>query len=176
MLTLTVPLTSAAEGTPYAGVYATVLLIPRASVVKLLERERNASRIICRINDAGEIHSGLMADGRGDYFITVSKEVRQRFDLEIGELVTLTIAPDDSDYGIALPAEAAELWTMDPEAREIFHTLAPGHQRNLLYQIDKLKRPESRAKKTVQIHDYLKEVNGQLDYREFNAWIKDAKR
>ncbi len=171
-LTLTVPLTHAAEGTPYAGVYSTVFLIPRSVVAELPEREHNASRVICRINDAGEIHSGLMADGQGGYFIMVSKAVRRRFALEIGDQVTLSITPDDSDYGIPLPAEAAELWEIDPEARAIFHTLSPGHQRNLLYQIDKLKRPESRAKKAVQIHEYLKHTGGKLDYREFNAWIK----
>ncbi len=176
MPTLIAPLTSAAEDTPYAGVYATVFLIPGAAVADLLARKHNGNRIICRIDDIGNIHSGLMADGRGDYFIIISQEVRKRFDLEIGKEVRLTITPDDSDYGMPLPAEAAELWEMDPEARMVFHTLSPGHQRNLLYQIDKLKRPESRAKKTVQIHDYLKEVNGQLDYRELNAWIKAANR
>ena len=71
-----------------------------------------------------------------------------------------------------VPEEVTELWNLDPEARRVFHVLTPGHQRNLLYQIDKLKRPESRAKRTVQFHEYLKAVNGQLDYRALNAWVK----
>ncbi|MBB4080707.1 hypothetical protein GGR28_003342 [Lewinella aquimaris] len=176
MASITVTLTSAAEGTPYAGVYSTVFLIPRAAVAELLERPHNASRVICRINNAGEIYSGLMPDGEGNFFITVNKEVCNRFDLEVGDEVSLTLSPDDSDYGMPLPAEAAELWDIDPEARDAFHTLTPGNQRNLLYQIDKLKRPESRAKKAVQIHEYLKAVNGKLDYRELNAWIKADNR
>ncbi|WP_198661693.1 YdeI/OmpD-associated family protein [Lewinella sp. IMCC34183] len=176
MTTLTVPLTEAEQGTSYAGVYHTVFLIPRTAVAELLEREHNATRIICRINGAGEVHGGLMNDGRGDFFLTVSKEVRKQFGLDVGDQVTLELRPDDSDYGMAVPAEVTELWDLDPEARAVFHQLTPGHQRNLLYQIDKLKRPDSRAKKCVQIHDYLKHVNGKLDYRELNAWIKADNR
>ncbi len=176
MPTLTVPLSRAEEGTLYAGVYSTVFLIPRAAVAELLAREHNASRVICRINGSGEIHGGLMNDGRGDYFLTVSQEVRTRFDLEIGDDVTLELLPDDSDYGMPVPPEASELWELDPEARRCFHLLTPGNQRNLLYQIDKLKRPESRAKKCVQIHDYLKAVHAKLDYRELNAYIREDNR
>lgn len=172
MIRITVPLTRAAEGTEYAGVYATVFLIPRAAIATLLERDRNANRITYRIDDGAPMHVGMMHDGQGDYFITVNKEVRKAHNLEIGDEATLTIAPDDSDYGVAVPEEAAELWQLDPEAHRVFHVLSPGHQRTLLYQIDKLKRPESRAKKAVQIHEYLKRVNGRLDYRELNAFIK----
>ena len=176
MPTLTLPLTRAAEGTGYAGVYTTVILIPANAIAEILAREKNANRIICRINDDGEVHAGLMHDGQGGYFMLVSKPLRRRFGIEVGDEVRLDIMPDDSDYGIPVPAEAAELWDLDPEARTVFHSLTPGQQRGLLYQIDKLKRPESRAKKAVQIHEYLKSVDGKLDYRQLNAYIKADNR
>ena len=176
MPTLTLPLTRAAEGTGYAGVYATVFLIPADAITDILAREKNANRVVCRINDEGEVHAGLMHDGQGGYFMLVSKPLCKRYGLKVGEEATLVLRPDNSDYGMPVPEEASELWDLDPEAREVFHTLTPGHQRNLLYQIDKLKRLESRAKKTVQIHEYLKSVNGKLDYRELNAYIKADNR
>ena len=176
MPTLTLPLTRAAEGTGYAGVYATVFLIPADAIVEILARGKNANRVICRINDEGEVHAGLMHDGQGGYFMLVSKPLCKVYGLKVGEVATLDLRPDDSDYGLPVPEEARELWDLDPEARSAFHSLTPGQQRNLLYQIDKLKRPESRAKKTVQIHEYLKSVEGKLDYRQLNAYIKADNR
>ena len=176
MVQLTVPLTRADEGTEYAGVYATVFLIPRSALGEILARERNANRVIYRINGGPPLHVGMMHDGQGDYFITVNKELRRTYHLDIGDEATLTIEPDDSEYGLPVPEEVSELWNLDPEARRVFHSLSPGHQRNLLYQIDKLKRPETRAKRTVQFHDYLKAVNGKLDYRELNAYLKADNR
>ncbi|MGB3801747.1 MAG: YdeI/OmpD-associated family protein, partial [Lewinella sp.] len=90
--------------------------------------------------------------------------------------VKLELRPDDSDYGMPLPPEVGELWGLDPKARDVFHILSPGNQRNLLYQIDKLKRPDSRAKKAVQIHEYLKSVGGKLDYKQLNSYIKADNR
>ncbi|MCP9236163.1 YdeI/OmpD-associated family protein [Lewinella sp. JB7] len=173
MSTLTLPLTKAADDTGYGAVYFTVLRIPATAVREILDRPRNANRVICRINGEGVIHRGLLPDGHGDYFLLVSKEVRQQFGLEEGDVVSIELSPDDSDYGIPLPPEAAELWEIDPEAREVFHDLTPGKQRNLLLMIDKLKRPDSRARKAVQIHEYLKHTNGKLDYRELNTWMKE---
>ena len=176
MVHLTVPLTRADEGTEYAGVYATVFLIPRRALGEIIDRERNANRIVYRIDGGPPIHVGMMHDGKGDYFITVNKDLQKRYAIEVGDEVALTIEPDDSEYGMPVPEEVTELWNLDPEARRIFHTLSPGHQRNLLYQIDKLKRPETRAKRTVQFHEYLKAVNGNLDYRELNAYLKADNR
>ena len=173
---LTVPLSRADDDLNYGEVYYTVFPIRAAAVANLLMRKTNGNRVICHINGAGCIHSGLMPDGKGNYFITVSKAVRERFGLAEGQPATLEILPDNSAYGIPLPAEAAELWDIDPEAYAYFHQLTPGKQRSLLYQIDKLKSPEARARKAVQIHDYLKSVNGKLDYRELNAYIRGDNR
>ena len=172
MPTLTVPLVDAAEDTAYAGVYQTVLLIPHAAVAELLRRERNPTRVVVETGSGHRLHTGLMNDGRGDHFITVNQQLRKREGWDVGDQITLTITPDDSDYGIPVPGEVTELWALDPAARAAFHSLSPGHQRNLLYQIDKLKRPDSRARRAVQIHEYLVSVNGDLDYKALNAWIK----
>ena len=176
MAQLTTTLSDAAEDLNYGDVYYTVFPIPHEVVAPFLEREENASRVICHINGSGSIHSGLMPDGKGNFFITVSKTVRERFSLALGEEVALELLPDESTYGIPLPAEAAELWDIDPEAHAVFHQLTPGKQRSLLYQINKLKGLEARAKKAVQIHDYLKSVDGKLDYRELNTYLKADNR
>jgi uncharacterized protein YdeI (YjbR/CyaY-like superfamily) len=115
-----------------------------------------------------------MPDGKGHFFITISKEVRKKYDLEEGDEVTLEISPDNSEYGMPLPEELAELWALDEEAYDVFHTLTSGKQRGLIYVIAKPKRSETRIKKAIQIMDYLKSVNGKLDYRELNAYMKST--
>ena len=165
-------LTTADDDLNYGDIYFTVFPIPRAVVADLLEREHNPLRVVLNVNGQGTIQRGLMADGKGDFFITVSKETRKRFGLELHDEVHLTIAPDDSQYGIELPAELAELWELDEEARTLFHRLTTGKQRGLIYMVDKPKGAATRVKKAVQITEYLRSTGGVLDYKELNAYMK----
>ncbi len=172
MIKLTTTLSTADEDLNYGNIYYTVFPLSHQPLEPLLQREHNPFRVIIDINGMGEIPSGLMPDGKGDFFVTISKEVRKRFDLELGDEVALTIKPDDSEYGMPLPEELAELWALDEEAYRVFHLLTPGKQRGLIYQIAKPKGAATRVKKAVQISEYLKSVNGKLDYKELNAYIK----
>ena len=172
MPTITATLSLADEDLNYGDVYYTVFAVPNEAVAELLKRERNTFRVIVNINEQGAIHSGLMPDGKGNWFITVSQEVRKRFAIELADEVLLNIQPDDSDYGMPLPGEVAELWATDAEAKDLFHKLTPGKQRGLIYLIAKPKGVETRVKKAVQIHEYLKSVGGKLNSKEMNAYIK----
>ncbi len=156
----------------YAGVYHNVFLVQEADVRELLQREKNGTRIIFSINGAGRIHRAFMPAGDGNFFILINQEICRQFNLVPEVPVTLQISPDNSEYGMPLPEELAELWAVDEEAYRVFHTLTPGKQRGLMYQIAKPKGADTRVKKAVQISEYLKQVNGKLDYRELNAYIK----
>lgn len=172
MIELTTTLSRADEDLNYGDIYYTVFPVPRLPLAEILNRERNPFRVLVTINGQGQIPAGLLPDGKGDFFITVGKSVRQRFALSLGDEVHLLIVADQSEYGMPLPPEMAELWSIDEEARRVFHRLTPGKQRSLLYQVSKPKREATRVKKAVQISNYLKEVNGELDYKALNAWIK----
>ncbi|MEM9928622.1 MAG: DUF1905 domain-containing protein, partial [Bacteroidota bacterium] len=87
MVSLTTTLSTADEDLNYGDIYYTVFPVPAAPLQALLAREKNATRVIVEINGAGKIYSGLMPNGKGDFFITISKEVRKRFDLELGDKV-----------------------------------------------------------------------------------------
>jgi len=146
--------------------------IPHAAVAELLKREKNPYRVIININGQGNIFCGLAHDGKGNFYVTISKELRKRFGIGLGDEVKLTISPDDSEYGMPLPEELAELWAVDEEAHRLFHLLTPGKQRGLIYQVAKPKGMETRVKKAVQISEYLKGVNGRLDYKDLNEYMK----
>lgn len=176
MVKISATLQLADEDLNYGDIYYTVFPIKRKEVLEVLRPEANATRVIVNINGQGCIHSGLMPDGKGDFFITISKEVRKKFGIEEGDEAELNISPDNSEYGMPLPEELAELWALDEEAFDVFHTLTPGKQRGLIYVIAKPKRSETRVKKAVQIMDYLKAVGGKLDYKALNAYMKAANR
>lgn len=173
MVTLTTKLSAVGQDMEaYAGVYTNVFLVREADVSVFLQREKNPSRILFSINGKGNIPRALLPDGTGNYFILVNKVICKKYDLEPNEEVTLVISPDDSEYGMPLPEELAELWAMDEEAYQVFHQLTPGKQRSLIYQIAKPKGEDTRVKKAVQVSEYLKSVGGKLDYKELNAYIK----
>lgn len=173
MITLRSRLARAAEDTNYGGVYYNIFPVRAQDVTELLAREKNATRVIVEINGEGRIFRALMPDGKGDYIILINKEICRKFRLEEEGEVVLTLLPDDSEYGMPLPEELAELWAMDEEAYRVFHTLTPGKQRGLMYVIAKPKGADTRIKKAVQISEYLKSVNGKLDYKELNIYMKD---
>ena len=172
MVTLTTQLSTADEDLNYGDIYYTVFPLSRTPLEGILAREHNPFRVLIDINGEGTISSGLMPDGKDNFFVTISKEVRKKFNLELGDEVTLTISPDNSEYGMPLPEELAELWAIDDDARRTFHMLTPGKQRGLIYQIAKPKGAATRVKKAVQVSEYLKSTNGKLDYKELNAYIK----
>lgn len=165
-------LTSASDNMNYADIYHNVFRVSHESVAPLLKRDKNPSRIIVKINGKGAIHRALLPDGSGGYFILINNEICKQYNLEPEEDVRLSIHPDNSEYGMPLPTELEELWAMDEEAYRIFHQLTPGKQRGLIYMIGKPKGSDTRIKKAVQIHEYLKSVNGKLEPREMNAYIK----
>jgi hypothetical protein len=173
MIEITTKLTSVQQDLEaYAGVYHNVFLVKAVEVAELLKREKNALRILFSINGRGNISRALMPSGDGNYFILINQEICKEYKLEPEGEVTLQISPDDSEYGMPLPEELAELWAVDEEAYTAFHQLTPGKQRGLIYQVSKPKGAETRIKKAVQISEYLKSVNGKLDYKEMNAYIK----
>jgi len=67
-----------------------------------------------------------------------------------------------------------ELLLQDEDGNKVFHRLTPGKQRSLLHIIAKPKSENIRIKKAVAILEYLKSVNGKLDFKELNLAIKNA--
>jgi len=133
----------------------------------------SGKRIICNIDDRHEFHAALMPKGEGIYFININKEIRKKLNLNEDDKVEISLVPDDSKYGIHLPEEMEELLAQDVEGNEVFHKLTIGKQRSLLHIAGKAKSSNIRLRKSLMILDYLKSVNGALDYKELNSFFKD---
>lgn len=135
-------------------------------------RSKKIKRLICTVNSQERFHCALQSTGNGTYFVMVNKTLQKKLKSPIGSKLFVKLEKDKSKYGMPMPEEMAEIMAQDPEVDEIFHALTPGKQRSLLYIIGKPKTTESRIKKAVLITRYLSEVNGEIDFREMNEYIK----
>ncbi len=156
-----------------SNVWNTHLTIPKKVSDQFLTTTGN--RVICNIDDRWEFHAALMPKGKGVYFININKEVRKKLNLEQGNKVSVSLSPDNSKYGIHLPAEMEELLEQDRAGSAVFHHLSIGKQRTLLHLIGTPKSPDTRLRKALMTLDYLKSVNGKLDYKELNAFYKEQR-
>ena len=135
--------------------------------------KKKIKRVICILNENHEFHCALMSQGGGRYFININGDVRKKLKLEIGSEVNVELKKDESKYGMPVPEEFEELLKIDDELDRVFHQLTPGKQRSLLHIIGKPKTSETRLNKAIVVSEYLKQVNGKLDFKQLNQAFKD---
>jgi bifunctional DNA-binding transcriptional regulator/antitoxin component of YhaV-PrlF toxin-antitoxin module len=154
------------------NVWDVAIYVPKNEAAKL--KDLKDRRILCSVNGNPHFHCALMPQGNGNFFINTNAELRKKINLNVGDMVNIRIEKDESKYGMPLPEELETAWELDPEGYEVFHTLTMGKQRSLIYQIGKTKSSEVRIKKALTMLEYLKSVNGNLDYKELNEAYKQA--
>ena len=150
------------------------IMIPDDIVQPFLQEGHK--RVVCEIEGLESFHCALMPKGDGQYFINLNKERRKKLGLHLGAEINVQLKIDQSKYGLPMPEELGELLKMDEEGNYIFHQLTPGKQRTLIHIVGKHKRSETRLRKAVVIVDYLKAVQGKLDFKELNEAFKQSNR
>ncbi|MBL4624584.1 MAG: DUF1905 domain-containing protein [Flavobacteriales bacterium] len=133
----------------------------------------NHKRVFCTINNEIEFQCALMPKGEGKYFININKERRKQLLASQFTELNIELKPDESEYGLPMPEELQELLYQDPDGDKIFQALTKGKQRTLLHLIGKPKNIETRLKKALIVVEYLKTVNGKLDFKELNQAFKN---
>lgn len=153
------------------GLYLRHFKIPNDLVAKLTKDGKK--RILCTVEKFPYFHCALMSDGQGGFYIMLNKEKEKNYGLVLGESYKLALEKDESKYGMFVPPELEELLYQDPEGEAVFETLTDGKKRNLIHLVSKPKKSETRLNKAVVILEYLKNVNGKLDFKELNQAFKD---
>jgi len=153
------------------GLYQRHFKIPNSVVDKFSKDGKK--RVLCTVEKFPYFHCAFMPDGKGGHYIMMNKEKEKNFALELGKKYAILLAKDNSKYGMFLPEEFKELLYQDPEGEAVFETLTDGKKRNLIHLVAKPKKSETRLKKAVNILEYLKTVNGKLDFKELMQSFKD---
>ena len=93
----------------------------------------------------------------GEYWLGVSKDVRQNAGVQAGQEVDLTLELDTEERVLEVPADFAAALDAEPEARRFFDTLSYSNKRRFTYAIDDAKTPETRQRRIDRSVSQLRE-------------------
>lgn len=132
-------------------------------------------RVVCTLNNSVEFQCALMPGGDGSYFINLNQKIRDKLKLKIGSSVEVSLKKDESEYGLPMPEELAELLKLDDEGNKIFHALTPGKQRNMLHIINTPKNSDIRIRRAICVVEHLKLTQGKINFKMLNEAIRNSK-
>jgi hypothetical protein len=140
--------------------------------IKPLGLSGNSRRVVCTLNDSKPIQRALFPIKAGDFFITVSKKLRDELRLAEGDNVRVSLSKDTSKYGLPLPKELKEVMRQDNEGEKLFHALTPGNQRLSIRLIDMAADVDKRIRRSLILIEYLKYTDGKFVYNEISNALK----
>ena len=112
-------------------------------------------RWICTLNDAVSWHCAILPIGDGRRFVVTSKDKLKAAGADLGHHVHVTLVPDLSKYGMALPEDLEEMLEADPEFQRRFDEMKPGRRRGVIHHIASAKSEETVAKRIVRLMEEL---------------------
>lgn len=146
------------------------IIVPEA--VSQVFISNKAKRVVCTLHEKVDFQCALMPKGDGRYFININKKLRDQLRLKLNDPVLVTLRKDESEYGLPMPEELAELLNQDPEGNAFFQALSPGKTRNLLYIVGMVKNPDLRIERALIVLEHLKDNQGKIDFRALNTALK----
>jgi hypothetical protein len=147
-----------------------ILRVPKSRVASF-GFKGNLRRVVCTLNGTETFNCALFPS-KGNYFITVSKKLRDMLGLVLGGIVQLELAKDESKYGMPMPKEFAEVLRQDPEGEKFFNALSPGNQRLMLKLVVFVKDVDKRIARSLTGVELLKRSDGKFDYHAQHLAMK----
>jgi Domain of unknown function (DUF1905)/Bacteriocin-protection, YdeI or OmpD-Associated len=160
-----------------SNIYQTHLVVP-SEIVSAFSAEKT-KRVVATIRVESETHEyqcGLIPRGKGKVVIMVNKEIRAKLRIDAGSRVQVRLRKDESEYGLEMPEELAELMRQDEEGNRLFHALTEGKQRSLLYVVSSVKNSERRIERSITVIEHLKEHGGTIDSKRLYNDLNRSKR
>ncbi len=143
-------------------------------VVNTLIAGTEDRRVVCLLNEKVEYQCALLPRGDGTFVITMNKKIQTKLGLKFGSNVAVSLRKDESEYGLPMPEELAELLAQDDAGNKFFHALTPGKIRTLLYIIAQPKNSDARLSRAITIMEHLKKNQGKIDYKQLNVALKEG--
>ena len=131
-------------------------------------------RVLCSINGSEPLHLAFMHDGKGGFFLMFNRNTIKSLKLELGQKLEISLARDESKYGMPISDEMIECLHQDPEGAQLFEALTPGKRRSLIHVINKVKSSDLRILKSLVILQHLRVNKGVLDYKLLNEAFRSA--
>ncbi|MBB6612958.1 DUF1905 domain-containing protein [Pontibacter sp. Tf4] len=124
-------------------------------------------RLLCTLNDKLTFQAGLVALGKGAGYISMNNARLKKLGLQSGSDVQVSLAPDESEFGMEVPEELTELLAQDDEGKRRFELLPPGKQRYIIYYVAGVKSTQLRIDRALLLINNLKQLPvGKESFRE----------
>lgn len=89
----------------------------------------------------------LEPDGQGSHWLKVSRKIREAAGAEAGDVVTLEIAPAETQPEPTVPADLRKALATTPKARALWSDITTIARRDWIHWITSAKRPETRKRR-----------------------------
>src|SRR5215831_16641337 len=123
----------------------TFLILPKNASAKLPSRGMTA--IDGTINGV-PFQATLEPDGQKSHWLRVDEKLRERADAEVGDVVTLEIAPATEEPEPSIPPDLNKaLASADAKARELWSDITPNARRDWVHWITSAKQDETRTRR-----------------------------
>ena len=113
-------------------------------------------RVVCTLNDNLALHSAIMKNKVGEYYITISSKVCKQLGLSVGDKVKIHLQVDTAEYQFSMPEELQEVLDSDPEAAIAFEALTDGKKRSIMYLVTLVKSADKRIERALLIAHKIK--------------------
>ncbi len=125
-----------------------------------------SQRFIVKINDSEPWQGGVVALGNGKGYITVKNAILKKNKVRLGDIVTVYLEKDDSEYGMVFSDELKEVLFQDPEGERRFHLLSKAMQRYIIYYVNQVKSSQKKIERALMLINNLKKTaEGKEEFR-----------
>ena len=154
------------------GLWGSHFGVPKV-IAEALIGASDSKRVVCVLNETLEYQCALIPRGDGTHVITVNKKNQTKLGLKIGSKFRVSLRADESEYGLPMPEELAELIAQDEDGNRLLHALTPGKLRTLLYLVGQPKSSDLRLHRALVVVEHLKTNKGAIDYKKLNLALRE---
>lgn len=122
----------------------TFLILPKEASAKL--PSRGLTTVEGTLNGV-PFRATLEPDGQKSHWLKVDRKLREAAGADVGDIVTLEIAPSAEEPEPSVPADLRKALAAAPKARALWTDLTPIARRDWIHWITSAKRPETRARR-----------------------------
>jgi hypothetical protein len=101
------------------------------------------------------VRLGLLPLLGGGRYLMINKDLCRATGVQLGQYVTLTLAPDPEPDRMDLPDELAEALAAWPEAEASFNGYSASYRRAMAQHVGTAKQAETRARRAVELTERL---------------------
>ncbi len=103
-----------------------------------------------------DIETSLMPHGNGKHFIILTKEIRDKAKITVGDTITVGLQLDISRKAIETPEDLNIALKKEKAVFEFYNKLAPSHKKEYVKWVEEAKKDETRLNRITKAVEKLK--------------------